>query len=332
MINITIIGMGLIGTSLGMALRNADPKESPLGQIHVSGYDNDSRSTSEARGRLAIDREARSLEEALRDAHLVVVAVPVQVVREVFMSIAPLLPEGCAVTDVSSVKQQVMDWAAELLPAHVSFIGGHPMAGREQSGPKAATGDLFKQAIYCLTPSNRAHESAVELVDAMVRQVGAKTYFIDANEHDIYVAGISHLPFLLSAALIDTTVNSPSWTEMAVLASSGFRDVSRLASGDPQMHNDICMTNRAAIVRWLNQAAQSLIDMRDMIEDGEDEALFEKFKQWQTARDEWVDSRPNMRPGEADYENLGGTSTIERPSLFGRLGGKGREAGPSNRR
>src|SRR4051812_31649569 len=152
-IKITIIGMGLIGTSLGMALRSVDQSEAPLGQIHVTGYDKNSRAVSDARGRLAIDREARSLGEALREAQLVVVAVPVQAVRDVFAAMAPVLPHGAVVTDVASAKSQVMAWAHELLPAAAEFIGGHPMAGKEQAGASAAEPDLFKGALYCLTPS-----------------------------------------------------------------------------------------------------------------------------------------------------------------------------------
>jgi prephenate dehydrogenase len=318
-IKITIIGMGLIGTSLGMALRSADEREAPLGQIHVTGYDKNNRATSDARGRLAIDREARSLGEALREAQLVVVAVPVQAVREVFAAIAPVLPHGAVVTDVASVKSQVMGWARELLPATVEFIGGHPMAGKEQSGASAADPNLFKGAVYCLTPLPRARESAIELVDAMVRQTGAKSYFIDPDEHDAYVAGVSHLPFLLTAALIALTSGSPGWKERAPLAATGFRDVSRLASGDPEMHRDICMTNRVAIARWLDDAARLLLDMRDQIQAEEGDKLLEMFKRAREAREHWLGSRPNLRPGEDSYENIVG-APVERPSLLGWLG------------
>ena len=319
MISITIIGMGLIGTSLGMALRSADEKDSPLGPISVTGYDKNNRVTSSARGRLAIDREARSLGEALREAQLVVVAVPVQAVREVFMAIAPVLPTGAVVTDVASAKGQVMAWARELLPATAEFVGGHPMAGKEQAGAAAADPDLFRGAVYCLTPSSRARQAAIDLVDAMVRAIGAKSYFIDPDEHDAYVAGVSHLPFLLSAALVELTSSSPGWKEMAVLAATGFRDISRLASGDPVMHRDICMTNRTAIVRWLDEAARVLLDVRDQIEAGEDQKVLELFERAHDVRESWLGSRPNLRPGEDAFENISGMS-IERPSLFGRLG------------
>jgi len=319
MIKITIIGMGMIGTSLGMALRSADEKEAPLGQIQVTGYDKSTRATSDARGRLAIDREVRSLGEALREAQLVVVAVPVQAVREVLAAIAPVLPSGCVVTDVASVKSQVMDWARELLPATVEFVGGHPMAGKERSGASAAELDLFKGAVYCLTPSPRAGQGAIDLVDAMVRQIGAKPYFIDPNEHDAYVAAVSHLPFLLSTALVELTTASPGWKEMAPLAATGFRDMSRLAAGDPEMHRDICITNRVALSRWLDDAARLLLELRDQVEAGDGDKLLALFERAREARERWLAGRPNLRPGEAEFENIAG-SPLDRPSLFGWLG------------
>jgi prephenate dehydrogenase len=319
MIRITIIGMGMIGTSLGMALRSAEEKEAPLGQIQVIGYDKSNRATSDARGRLAIDREVRSLGEALREAQLVVVAVPVQAVREVFTAIAPVLPSGCVVTDLASVKSQVMDWARELLPATVDFVGGHPMAGKERSGASAAEPDLFKGAVYCLTPSPRARQGAIDLVDAMVRQVGAKPYFIDPDEHDAYVAGVSHLPFVLSTALVELTAGSPGWKEMAPLAATGYRDISRLASGDPEMHRDICITNRAALTRWLDDAARLLLELRDQVEAGDGDRLLELFERTREARERWLANRPTLRPGEADFQNIAG-SPVDRPTIFGWLG------------
>lgn len=321
MIKITIIGMGLIGTSLGMAIRQADAKDAPLGATVITGYDKDRRAVGDARGRLAIDREARSLEDALHEAQLVIVAVPVQAVRDVFREIAPLLPNGAVVTDVASTKSQIMGWARELLPITVEFIGGHPMAGKEQSGPAAADPELFRGAIYCVVPSQRARPQAIELVELLIRQIHAKLYYIDAAEHDAYVAGVSHLPFMLSTALVDLVSSSAGWKEMAPLAATGFRDMSRLAAGDAQMHHDICMTNQVALARWLEDAAQRLLDLRDLVAAGESDQILEFFQRAQAAREEWLTSRPNLRPGENDFEDLSGVG-VTRPSLFGRLGSR----------
>ena len=319
MIRITIIGMGLIGTSLGMALRSADEASSPLGRITITGYDSDPRHTSAARGRLAIDREARNLGEALRDANLVVVAVPVQAVRDVFRSIAPLLGPGMVVTDTASTKAEVANWARELLPATIDFVGGHPMAGSERSGPSAATSDLFRDAIYCLTPTATVRSQAIELVEAMVRQAGAKVYYIDPVEHDAYVAGVSHLPFVLSAALVEAVSRSPAWKEMMPLAATGFRDVTRLAAGDPVMHRDIALTNRQALARWLGDMAQLLVELQEQLEAGASDEVLALFERAREVREAWLATKPSMRPGEDAFVNPIGAQ-IEGPSLFGRFG------------
>ena len=318
-IRITIIGMGLIGTSLGMALRSADETEAPLGSIFITGYDKNKRATADARGRLAIDREAHSLVEALRDAQLVVVAIPIHEMREIFRAIGPLLPSGAVVTDVASTKGQVLAWARELLPTGIEYVGGHPVIGKEQTGASGADPALFKDVIYCMTLPPRAHQGAVDVVDAMVRQIGAKPYFIDPQEHDAYVSGVAHLPFLLSTALVEMTNRSPGWKEMVALAGASFRDIAQLASGDPELHRDICMANQAAITRWIDDIMTFLLEVREQLEAGNSEKLLDVFTHAHAAHEEWLKNRPNMRPGEAAFENLGSIE-IERPSLLGRLG------------
>jgi prephenate dehydrogenase len=301
MLRIAIVGMGLIGTSLGMALRNADTQATPAGEIYVTGYDQDSRATSAARDRLAIDRKARSLEEVAAEAHVVVLATPVRAMRELLATLAPLLGKGSVVSDVASTKAQVCEWARELLPAHVNFVGGHPLAGREQSGAGAADPALFQGAIYCLTPDPRASQQALQRIERLVLAVGAKPYYIDPHEHDAYVAGVSHLPFVLSAALMRTASHSPAWREMSLLASSGFRDVSRLASGDPLMHRDICLTNPAALTRWIDEVMGVLAEVRTMLGQEDAERLEAFLRDAQQQRDTWLANTPDTRPGEEQY-------------------------------
>lgn len=314
MLTITIIGMGLIGTSLGMALRAADVQTSPLGAVRVTGYDQQSRATSTARGRLAIDREARSLADALRDARLVLLAVPVRATPDVLRDLAPLLAAGTIVSDTGSTKAQVCAWARDLLPAGVDFVGGHPMAGSEKAGPQAATADLFQGAIYCLTPSADARQEAVDTAEAFVRTVGARPYYIDPAEHDAYVAGISHLPFLLSTVLVEAVSRSPGWPEMAALAATGFRDISRRASGDPVMHRDICLTNQAALTRWIDEAISLLTEVRAHLATDDAARLDALFRHARDVRDLWLESKPGLRPGEAAFRD---TPRVERPNLLG---------------
>lgn len=316
MIHITIIGMGLIGTSLGMALRSAGPDEGMPGGVYITGYDPNSRATSTARGRLAIDREARTLDEALDGAQIVVLAIPVQSIQTLFTQIAPLLAAGTIITDTASTKAQVCLWARELLPATIDFVGGHPMAGKEQPGAQAADADLFRGAIYCLTPASTARPQAVDVVESLVLAVGAKPYYIDPAEHDAYVAGISHLPMILSAILVEATSRSPAWKEMALLAATGFRDVSRLASGDATMRRDICLTNRTALLRWIDDTMGLLSEIHAALEQEDAAWLDALFQHTKEIRDDWLENKPHLRPGE---DQLSSIPQVERRGLLGFL-------------
>ena len=320
MIRIAIIGMGLIGTALGISLRSADSKKDPMGEIEVIGYDANTDHLKEARARLAIDKMAPSLAEAVKGVHLVVLAVPALALRDVLATLAPCLEPGAVVTDVTSTKGQVTAWAQELLSANNPFVGGHPMAGREQSGPKAAVHDLFKGAVYCLCPNVNSPPESIALCVAMVERVGAKTYFSDPNEHDAYVAGISHMPFLLASLLVHVTSQASSWREMSALAAGGYRDTTRLASGDVTMHRDIIMTNAEAINRWIDVCIDELQGLKSEIAGGNQAAVQEYLQRTKQARDEWLKQKPGMRPGEAEYEDMG-MGMVERPSLFGRRSG-----------
>jgi len=320
MIRIAIVGMGLIGTSLGMALRAGNSTTDALGQIQVIGYDANRANTKEARGRLAIDVVADSLQQAVTGTHLIVLAVPAQAIPAVLRELVPHLEAGAVVTDVCSTKAQIAAWADEILPKTNPFIGGHPMAGRDASGPKAATPELFKGSVYCLCPGLTTPPEAIALCEAMAERAGAKTYFIEPIEHDAYVAGISHMPFVLAASLVNMTSSESSWREMSALAATGFRDTTRLASGDVTMHRDIVMTNRIALERWLTQAVSQLESFKELVVKGDEAAITAYFDQAKAARTTWLEQKPGMRPGEAEYEDTG-MDLVQKPSLFGRMGG-----------
>ncbi|MBA3469618.1 MAG: prephenate dehydrogenase/arogenate dehydrogenase family protein [Herpetosiphonaceae bacterium] len=305
---IAILGTGLIGASLGLALGTADPETTPLGKSRIIGYDADRHQLRVARGRLALDVEARSAAEAVKEADIVIIATPVQTVPDMMREIAPHLRYRALVTDVCSTKSAVLRWARELLPTSVSFVGGHPMAGRESAGADHAELDLFRGSIYCLCPPISAQPEAVDLATALVETIGAKPYFIDPDEHDAYVAGVSHLPFLLSTALTEAAVRSPAWREMQLLAASGFRDISRLAGGDPTMHRDICLTNTASITHWINESIRVLVEIRSLIDTNDHDGLTEIFTHAKAARDTWLAQPGNQRPGEGEplkREDLG---------------------------
>ena len=284
MTTIAIVGTGLIGTSLALAIKNSNL------QVDVVGTDYDSSARSGAQKSGAFKKVESRLSDAIRGADVVVYATPVMAMREMMESSANDFEEGCVVTDVGSSKKVVLEWAKEVLPKHVSFVGGHPMAGREVSGPENADGDLFKGKAYCIIPSVTAEKSAVSSVTTLAESIGAKPFFISVDEHDSFVAAVSHLPFMMSVALMGTAAKSANWEDIAQLASSGFSDLSRLASGDPVMHRDICVSNPEPIVAWMDAYIREMYELRNMLanEGGPDpEAVHQVFVDAMDARARW---------------------------------------------
>ena len=276
---ISIIGLGLIGGSLGLALRSASHE--------VVGYARKPRVAALALERGAVDRAARSLPAAVKKADIVIIAAPVLAVKDILSAISTAVPEGAIVTDVASTKAAVMGWAEQYLPHNVNFIGGHPMAGKEVAGIEAADAKLFRNCTYCLVPSANASVKSQKTLEGLVRAIGAKPLYIDAAQHDRLVAGISHLPLLLSTALVADTTGSPLWPSMSRLASSGYRDTSRLASGDPRMSRDICLTNKEPITAAIDEYIKELKKLRRLVGNG-DEGLEDYFIKAKEARDSWL--------------------------------------------
>lgn len=291
---VAIIGTGLIGGSIGMAL-----KAGKLPELEVIGFDLDSGSMGDARKLGAIDRGAPSIPEAVKGAKMVIVATPPLAVREVFEIMAPHLLEGAIVTDTASTKASVTRWASEVLPEHVSYVGGHPMAGKENQGIKNAEATLFKDKTWAVIPTPSAGEGAVKSVLGLINIVGAEPLFVDAEEHDQYVAAISHLPLVMSAALFSLVRNSPSWDDIAPLAASGFRDLTRLASGDPRMGHDIVATNGDAIAHWIDRYVDELRRMKDLILENQ-RALMKELTEIQLQRDAFMAGEIKTRRAQVE--------------------------------
>lgn len=281
---VAIIGTGLIGMSLGAALRRLNPPPRVLG-FDLS-YDQAARAAREK----AVDRMVRRLEDAVRGTELVVLCVPVRATKALFQELAPLLAAGTVVTDTGSTKREVLAWAEEYLPPGVAFVGGHPMAGRLTTGPNDLGLVHFEQTVYCLTPSPRAPAVAVEGVARLVEAIGAHPYFLDPDEHDSLVAAVSHVPYLAASALMASVAGDPSWREMSVVAAGGFAAATRLVEADPRVYADICLTNRRHIARHLRRLIDELGRLSDAIEHG-DEGLEQRFAWAQEQRARWLASR-----------------------------------------
>ncbi|GAI16682.1 unnamed protein product, partial [marine sediment metagenome] len=234
-----------------------------------------------------VDRGETNLRKAVKEADLVIIATPVLTVKEILSKIANYVHPGCIVTDTASTKLEVMKWAEEILPPTVDFIGGHPMAGKESYGMRAAEAKLFQGCVYCLTPARRASAEAIDRVADMVKKLGAMPLLIDAEEHDNLVAGVSHLPMLLSAALVSVTAGNPSWGKMSRLAASGYRDLTRLASGNPEVNAHICLSNQKAILHWIDEFSQELERYRQLVSEGGNR-MEEVLNEANKARQEWL--------------------------------------------
>jgi prephenate dehydrogenase len=329
---VAIIGLGLIGGSIGLGLRRwaADNAVNGRSALEVVGFSTNLEKQGKAQKMKAVDRAAWDLPKAVEGADLVVVATPVLAIAETFQAIAPHLKPGAVVTDVASTKSQVLRWAQEFLPETVHFVGGHPMAGKTES-IEGADADLFTGATWVVCPSVSADEESVRTVLGMVSALGAESFFADPVEHDSFVAGISHLPFVMSAALVNAVSSDASWRDMQGLASSGFRDVSRLALGSPAMHRDILMTNRDAVGRWLDALSAQIETVRSALREDPERAsalLEEYMAKAQDARASWQARLP--RDGEFMQDALAEAGPEKFSDHVGRmfLGGFARKRKP----
>ncbi len=306
---VAILGLGLIGASLGLALKRL-PKPPT-----VVGFDLNGSQVRAAQSMHSIDRAAGGLLDAVQDAELVVVASPVRAVEPILRQVGNLLVEGTVVTDTASTKSQVLEWAERLLPRRVGFVGGHPMTGKVTANVNGPDGGLFAGRVYCLTPSPQTDPRVVARAVWLVEAVGGVPYFLNAEEHDTLLAAVSHLPYVLSATLMDDVAGNEAWREMSALAAGGLIAATGLAEGDARVFGDICLTNRGPLVAALDRYLEHLQAVRDQVADG-DEGLIHRFDRAHKRRAEWLESR--ARP-PADLPEL--DLKPSNPFLPSKLGG-----------
>lgn len=267
---VSIVGLGLMGASFALALRRARP------ELELAGSDTDQDTM-----RLAVGRGIISATHA-QEADVVVLAAPIRALPEILSSLGGT---AAVVTDMASTKVRVMGWAAA---AGVDLVGGHPMCGREQGGIDAADPDMFQGAPWILT---RDQPQVTELV----RAVGSIPVFMDAERHDRLVAGVSHVAFMLSVAYVLALAGDSDWPDMQAIAGSGFRDVSRLAAGDPHLYAAIVSTNSECIADAMRSVEASLARLRRHV-DGRDDRLVELFEEARRVRERWVRAPSETEP------------------------------------
>lgn len=286
--NLAIVGMGLMGGSLALAIRpHAD---------HIIGIDSDERARRIALERGLVDSATDDLYTGVNRADVVILATPVRVIIELLrMQLGSYLRSNTLIVDIGSTKQDIVD-AMAALPIGVNAVGGHPMTGKENGGIDEADGSLYHNRPFVLCPSRRTTPAARLRAQAFVQSLGGLPIEMDAERHDHIVAGISHLPYLLSATLVATISNrAQADATFWALAAGGFRDTSRLAASDVTMMGDILSTNTQAVATLLAQFRMQLAMLETMLIAGDEERLSESLLPIQAARKEWARKYENGR-------------------------------------
>jgi prephenate dehydrogenase len=233
----------------------------------------------------AIDEGSLDPKKAVTQADLVFIATPVSKIVSIAAEITPFLKKEAILTDVGSTKARIVSETETMLPPDIYFIGGHPMAGSERSGIGAASADLFRNAPYILTPTTKTNMDAFQKVHGLLTQIGARVISLNPKTHDEVVAIISHLPHVVSSALVDLAVEQRNKMEnILLLAAGGFYDMTRIAVSNPEMWVDICLENRQALSRILKAFGNELEQFTRLIEEGNREELAEKLKEAQRTR------------------------------------------------
>lgn len=280
-----VIGLGNIGGSIALAVCGNEAAE-----LEVVGYARNEDTASEAMRIGAVDRVSGDLAEVLAGAELVVLATPVAAMEQVMQEINPLLASGAVVTDVGSTKVDVNAWGRKYIGPEAIFVGGHPMAGSAAAGIAGANGDMFKDTVFCVVqePDTPAH--ATTALEQLVAWIGARPAIMTAQQHDQYVADVSHLPMLLASMLVSSASSNENWDVMSQLAALGFREMTRMAAGSPEVRRSICSTNKLAIAGSIDRFIDTLQDYREHILQ-DDEQLLSLLQDARTSRRQWMEKR-----------------------------------------
>ncbi len=283
---VVIVGVGLIGGSFALALRRAGLAD------HIVGLDRDVDSLAEALRLGLVDATAAAAPGAFDGADLIVLATPVAQASEVFAMLAAEIHAFAIITDVGSTKRDVVAAARTALGARVGqFVPGHPIAGREIHGPRAASVDLFDGKRTILTPLAENPAAVLERVRGVWQQCGAHVTTMDVEQHDVVLASVSHLPHLLAYALVAQIIDGPHAQLKLDLAGAGFRDFTRIAASSPEMWRDITLANRESLLAELDGYRDMLATLRGMIANNDADGLHRIFARASLARQAWANAQ-----------------------------------------
>jgi prephenate dehydrogenase len=278
---LAVVGVGLIGGSLALALKEA-------GAVgHVAGIGRGLPNLETAKRLGVVDSFTQDLAEGVADADVIFLATPVQALGAVAEEAMPYLKTGAIITDGGSVKRAVINAIEPHLRDDVQFVPGHPIAGTENSGAEAAFATLYHDRRCILTPTENTDTEALDRMRCMWQLVGSQVVIMDVEKHDRVLAAISHLPHMVAYALVNAVGSYDRYNENILeYSAGGFRDFTRIASSDPTMWRDIAMTNREALVEMMEQFETFFAELKEDVAIGSGERLFEFFRRSKKSRDE----------------------------------------------
>ena len=279
---ITIIGVGLLGGSIGLAARQRRLAK------EIAGYARREKTITECEKNGALDYATTDLLAAVSGADLVILCTPLAQMRSLTEQFLPALKNGALVTDVGSVKAGVVRELETIVrEAGAHYVGSHPMAGGEKTGILAARADLYANAVCVITPTKKSNPVAVRILDRFWKSLGARTLRLEAAEHDLLVSRTSHLPHVAAAALANLILNPASSKTQPALCATGFRDTTRIASGSPEMWRDIALANRKNISRSLDGFIAELQKLQAALKNGDSSSIEKYFSTAKSRRDHW---------------------------------------------
>lgn len=276
---VCIVGVGLIGGSFGMAVREKNLARQVIGAVRRQ------ETINAAFQKGAVDNASIEMEEAARGADLVFIATPVGQIPAKCHEIVPFVRAGSIVTDAGSTKSTLVEECTPIFGSKAHFVGGHPMAGSERLGVEHAKADLFDNATWVLTPTPETPKDSVEKLQRLIEAIGAKPLVMDAATHDALLAVTSHLPHITASLLVHLFMQTQDdHSVVEQLVAGGWRDGTRVAAGSPEMWRDICLANTESIINNIDRMAAELGKVREMLEEKNPESLQDWFASAANAR------------------------------------------------
>lgn len=294
-VNVFVVGLGLIGGSLIKGMRSTGQ------DFYVTAFDQNERALQKALELGVIDKIASTVEEGAKEADLIVLAAPVSAIVDAIETLSAIsLKPDVIITDVGSTKAQIAEKAKHYL-SHVAFIGGHPMAGSHKSGVEASTDGLFENAFYFLTPLDQVSENQLHQLKKWLAGTRAKLLVVDPEKHDEMVGVISHFPHIVSAALVHHLKNQPEeGFDLPRLAAGGFRDITRIASSDPILWQDITINNREVLLALFHSWEEVMNQVKKDLLENDAEAIHRFYEEAKMFRDQFPVKKKGAIPSSND--------------------------------